>query len=218
MGAMRTPSLANARTFARRLARETSGLAFIEFAIGLPVFLTLILGGIETTNYTIAQLRTSQIAMTVADNAGRNPERIDEADIYEVFAGIPRVGGSLDFETHGRVVVSSIQGNGKTGSNKGQTVLWQRCYGNLDVAPRYAVEGDGANDDSLEGGLGSPNHRIAAGEGTAVVFVEATYDYQPLFWDRVISSPTIRYESAFNVRDRTQNQLTNTQGLEPLTC
>ncbi|MCP9222846.1 pilus assembly protein [Erythrobacter sp. LQ02-29] len=204
--------------FLSRLRRATGGVAYIEFALGLPVFLTLILGGIETTNYTIAQLRTSQIAMSVADNAGRNPESVDEADIYEVFAGVPAIGGSLDFENNGRVVVSSLQDNGKTGSRKGQEIEWQRCYGDLDVDPAYGRQGAGANDDRLKDGMGAPSHRIAAGPGTAVIFVEATYEYQPLFWDRVISNPIIRYESAFNVRDRTENAITNTQNLTPLTC
>ena len=78
--------------FLRRLARNERGLAFIEFAFAAPVLLLLILGGLELANYALSHLRVNQIAMTVADNAGRVTTGIDEANIYEVFAGAEVIG------------------------------------------------------------------------------------------------------------------------------
>jgi hypothetical protein len=207
------------RKLKKLLKSDEDGIALTEFAFALPILLTLILGGLETANYALAHLRVSQIAMTVADNAGRVDTTIDEANIYEVFTGAELVGESIEFETNGRLVLSSLEHNGKSGSDEGQTINWQRCMGQLaGVAPAYGVEGDGADDDSLETGLGPDGNRITSAQGTAVMFVEVTYDYQPLVNLNILGARRIRYESAFNVRERNNQDITNTQNLTTNSC
>ncbi len=202
-----------------KLRRDTRGLAMIEFAFVAPLFLTLVLTGLELSNLALAHLRVSQMAMTVADNAGRVTSGIDEANIYEVFTGAEVTASGLDFEANGRMVLSSLEDNGKNGSNAGQTIVWQRCWGDdTSVTPAYGVEGDGKNDDSLEDGLGAGSDKITALEDTAVMFVEVTYDYQPLVSTGFFTAPTIRYESAFNVRGRQNNEISNTQNLTVMSC
>lgn len=202
-----------------RLRRDTRGLAMIEFAFVAPLFLTLVLTGLELSNLALAHLRVSQMAMTVADNAGRVTSGIDEANIYEVFTGAEVTASGLDFEANGRMVLSSLEDNGKNGANAGQTIVWQRCWGDdTSVTPAYGVEGDGKNDDSLEDGLGAGSDKITALEDTAVMFVEVTYDYQPLVSTGFFTAPTIRYESAFNVRGRQNNDISNTQNLTVMSC
>lgn len=195
------------------------GVAFIEFALVAPVLLFLILGGLEVVNYALAQLKVNQIAMTVADNAGRVTTGIDEANIYEVFAGADAIGKSMGFEQHGRIVLSSLQDNGQEGNKHGQMINWQRCWGDLATAPSYGTEGDGRDDNTLENGLGADGNRIASIPGTAVMFVEVTYEYQPLISDTIVPvAGTIRRESAFNVRGRQNNDISNTQSLGALDC
>lgn len=202
----------------RNLLRCERGLAMIEFAFAAPMFVTLVLVGLELTNLAMAHLTVSQMAMSVADNAGRVQSSVDEANVYEVFAGADLVAEAIDFEDHGRIVLSSIEDNGESGSNAGQWIRWQRCWGNLEVNPAYGVQGDGADDDALEEGMGASGHRIAAASGTAVMFVEAVYEYQPLVGSGFFTPPTIRYESAFNVRGRQNQAITNTQSLTQRTC
>jgi hypothetical protein len=206
------------RCLFRRLRTDTGGLAFIEFAFAAPIFIVLVLAGLEVSNLAIAHLRVSQMAMAVADNAGRVTSGIDEANVHEVFAGAEVVGGALDFEANGRIVLSSLEPNRRNGNNSGQTIGWQRCWGELDVDPAYGEEGDGSNDNSLRTGLGRADNRIAAGANTAVMFVEATYVYQPLVATGYFDPPTLRYESAFNVRGRQNNAISNTQDLDVMDC
>ncbi len=202
-----------------RLRHDEKGVALIEFAIAAPVLLLLILGGLELANYAIAHLRVNQIAMTVADNAGRVTTGIDEANIYEVFAGAEVIGQPIDFESNGRVVLSSLQHNGQNGGNAGQMINWQRCWGELDVAPAYGEEGDGRYDSSLEDGMGATDSKIVSAPGTAVMVVEVTHTYQPLIDSGyLVISDTISHEAAFNVRGRQNNDITNSQGLEVLSC
>jgi hypothetical protein len=183
------------------------------------VLLFVTLGGLELANYALTHLKVNQIAMTVADNAGRVTTGIDEANLYEVFAGAGVIGESMDFEANGRIVLSSLQDNGRTGNRHGQTINWQRCWGDLPVDPAYGEEGDGRDDASLEQGMGPPGNRIASIPGTAVMVAEVTYEYQPLVSSTILPvTATIRHESAFNVRGRRNNDISNTQGLALLEC
>lgn len=204
----------------RRLKKDSKGVALIEFAFSLPILLALIFGGLETANFALAHLRISQIAMTVADNAGRVDTTIDEANIYEVFAGATLVGESIEFETNGRIVLSSLQPNNRTGGDEGQMINWQRCMGQLtSIAPAYGEEDDGRTDSSLATGMGATGNKITSAEGTAVMFVEVTYDYQPIIANvNILGTRQISYESAFNVRDRTNQDITNTQSLTVSGC
>ncbi len=138
-----------------------NGMAMTEFALGLPVFLTLTIGGIESSNLALAHMRVSNLAMTVADNAGRVMSGIDESDVYEVFSGAQVVGESIGFEEHGRVILSSLEDNGRKGSKHGQVIRWQRCWGDLDVDPAYGTQGAGANDfkSGIRAGQQRPENR-----------------------------------------------------------
>ena len=205
--------------FLRTLRRNAAGVAMTEFAFALPIFVMLLLGGLEITNLTMAHMRVSQIAITVADNAGRVRTGIDEADIYEVFSGADTVGQSLDFAANGRLVLSSLEPNGQTGHGSGQMINWQRCYGVLAVDPAYGRQDAGRTNSSLSAGMGPPSKRIRAAQGTAVMFVEVTYRYTPLVFESILGeSRDMRYESAFNVRERTNQNITNTANLAVKAC
>jgi hypothetical protein len=201
------------------LAVCDSGIALTEFAFALPIFLFLLLGGLEVTNLVVAHSRVNQIAITAADNAGRARSGIDESNIYEVFSGVALVGQSLDFADHGRIVLSSLEPNGLTGANEGQVINWQRCYGSFPVSPAYGRQGTGRTNSAMSQGMGPAGGKIKSGSGTAVMFVEVTYQYQPIFFG-LLEHATVpmRYESAFNVRERTNQAITNTQNLAVNSC
>ena len=202
-----------------RLLRETRGVATIEFAFTLPIVTLIAMTGIEYANLAMAHVRVSQIAETVADNAARVNNGIDESDINEVFSGARQIGASMDFAANGRIVLSSLQENGYPvgDARRGQMINWQRCTGSLAVTPAYGVQGRGRNDATLQA-MGAAGRQITSLQGTAVMFVEVTYQYRPLISSRLIGNARLRYENAFNVRERTQQDITNTQGLPLNSC
>lgn len=203
-----------------RLGRDQRGVAMIEFAYALPLILALGFGGLEIANLAAAHLKVSQMGMMVADNAGRVITRIDEADINEVFDGARQIGASIDFAANGRIVLSSLQPNTKATNDPlhGQWVNWQRCTGGLTtVNSKYAAQDKGKADASLKDGMGAIGRRIKSLPGTAVMFVEISYTYQPLL-QGIISPRRIRYESAFNVRERTEHNISNTKTLPLNSC
>lgn len=194
----------------RILLGDTRGLAVMEFALTLPIVLTIVVSGMETANYAIATLRVSQIAATTADNAARVRDSIGEADVNEVLQGGRIVGEPMDFATRGRIVLSDVMPNGLTGSSAGQKILWQRCTGALNTTesvPRYGMQGKGESDGTLPA-MGSAGRTLAASANSAMIFVEVTYRYKPLVSALVFGTPIMRSEASFTVRERKSETLT----------
>lgn len=206
----------------KSLFRDRSGLALIEFAYSLP-FLTIVgMGATELTNYAWVKLQVSQIALNTADHASRLGEngvlqdiKIYESDINDLFVGAELESGSLDLAANGRVILSSLTQN----ASGGQWIQWQRCTGALDHDSTYGKEGDGETGTSFAG-MGLSGKEITASSGTAVMFVEVAYTYQPLFSDAWVPGPKNLVEfAAFNVRDdRDLTQIYTVSGVTASTC
>ena len=83
---------------ALRLARDGSGVSLIEFALMLPVLMTLGLLGTEVAWMSSVNMQVSQIALSLADNASRLGQTdnssvtptISEADIDSIMSGAIR--------------------------------------------------------------------------------------------------------------------------------
>jgi Flp pilus assembly protein TadG len=220
----------------------TSGVAMMEFAFALPVLMALGLMGLETANYAMAHLRVSNIAMLTADNAARVRESIDESDIVELFTGAKMSGASINFAQNGRIILSDLEPTG-TGTN--QWIRWQRCDGALNYSnpaanmrPRTSAGAAITNGTEIYNtdrttpnitnpsssaatpviaGMGSTT-TIAAQGGSAVMVVEVVYTYQPIIPNSFLAGRQIRYESAFNVRQRTDQVLKNSGRITPRSC
>lgn len=192
-----------ARIAGRRLSRNARGAVMIEMAFAIPLLVMIGFGGLEIANLTLVNTRISQIGLSVADNASRIAAgsnlalpQVREADINEVFAGIEKQGDGLDFQEHGRIILSSLQRN----NDGGQTIKWQRCYGKLAVSSAYGPEGTGATGTSFAG-MGPKGKEVTAAGGSAVMFVEITYKYQPLLYGKWLGPKTIHSTAAFNIRE-----------------
>lgn len=187
-----------------RLKRDQSGVAMIEFAYSLPILMLLGFTGVEVAYLTIANMRVSQIAMTVADNLSRAKQAVPlglpqlrEVDINDGLIGAQIQGGStLNILENGRIIVSSLQ----TNSAGRQTIAWQRCKGNLRVTSAYGNEGTTQPTGGFQG-MGSGSNRVQAEPNTAIIFAEVVYDYEPLFGEWVLGTIRLRREAAFYVRD-----------------
>jgi len=206
------------------IVEDNSGLALVEFAFVAPIMLTLGLAGLETAHLAATHMQVSQIAMLAADNASRARESIDEADIREIFTGIDLTGDSIIFSENARVILSSFEHNGKSGSEEGYFIRWQRCYGGNDkYSSSFGVEGDTSENSptdgslsynaDLEQGMGPAGNKLVTAGLAGVNFAEVVYDYKPLVSDRFFGKITIRYNSAFVARERDDHMLKNASGI-----
>lgn len=190
------------RTFVR-LARARSGVAAVEFALSLPFLLGAGLYGVETANLAVTHMRISQIAMQIADDASRigdqsalQNKKIYESDINDLLLGGALQGGGLDLLKNGRVILSSLEVVPNTSN---QYIHWQRCKGLLTVSSAYGPQGTGATGGFA--GMGPAGNVVTANPGDAVMFVEVTYQYQPIVSTMFAPYRTISTTASFNVRD-----------------
>lgn len=200
----------------RRLHRDDRGLALIELAFSLPVLVVLCMSGLECANLALAHMRVSQVAMLVADNAARVRTSIDESDVNEIMTGADLATDSLKLKANGRIFLSDLEPNGLTGTNEGQFIRWQRCWGTGNFTSSYGVANDGKTNSSMKDGMGpgtTAATKVKSASSTAVMFVEVAYNYQPLITNSIFGAKVIRYTSAFNVRERTDQQIKNAGSL-----
>ena len=191
-------------TLLRRLARARSGVAMTEFALSLPILLVAGLWGTETANLAITHMRVNQLAAHIADNGSRIGDtatladrKIYESDINDLIYGAHmQAGRELDIFKHGRIVISSLQVDDDTGN---QYIDWQRCKGEKTFASTFGNEGDGKG--AVINGMGPDGEEVAALPGDAVIFVEISYDYQPLVGMGFATNETIHTIASFTVRD-----------------
>ena len=188
----------------RSFKDDQKGLALVEFAYVAPILLLLGMGGAELTSYALAQMRISQIAISVADNASRARQfvvgaspRFREHDVREVFQAAQLQSGELDIRGNGRIVLSSLERN----VSDGQWIHWQRCYGaKTQYAPQYGRQGTGAVGTSYPG-MGPSGNRVTAEQNFAIMYVEVAYEYEPILLTSLVPSQTIRKNAAMYVRD-----------------
>ena len=185
----------------RGLLRNRSGVAMVEFAMGAPFLLTAGLWGAEVANYALVNMKVSQLAEHIADNASRvgdtstlQNRRIYESDINDVIYGAQVQAGKLGLYDHGRVVISSLE---VADQSDNQYIHWQRCRGLKTYAPAYGKEGD----DLGTAGMGPAGEQVVAQPNDAVIFVEVNYTYQPLVSAQFLGSLDIVSIASFTVRD-----------------
>lgn len=213
--------LAARKTSRRRFAADDRASVMIEMAFCIPLLAFVGFAGIEMANLTLVNTRISQISLSAADNASRiafgtnmSLPQVRELDINEVFTGAEEQARGLNLRANGRIVLSSLERN----ADGGQTIKWQRCYGDLPVQSLYGPQGTGATGTDFPG-MGPVGKRVVAVEGTAVMVVETTYNYQPVAYGRWLGPKTIRTEAAFNVREgRDLTRVYPSAGVTPSLC
>lgn len=192
------------RSLLARLRHDRSGVALIEFAYTAPLLLLIGMTGGELANLVLTHLRISQAALALADNASRigtaselAVKQVSEAEINEVIAAIDMQARQLGLMQHGRVILSSLQVN----ADGGQWIAWQRCKGLKRVSSTFGFAGDGRTGTGFPG-MGPASNRIRAVPDSAVMFVEVSYNYQPIFAPGSLAPQTIHYTGAYTVRDK----------------
>lgn len=201
----------------RRLFAQRTGVALTEFAFGLPIVLGVGCYGVETANLAMANLRISQIALNLADNASRtgdlqsdNSVQFREIDINDVLTAARLQGEPWDLTTRGRITVSSLEEHGGK-----QYIHWQRClglksgpffdsrYGTAPVSAGTQV-GTAYAGTVVSGGMGETGAKVIAPDDSGVMFVEISYEYAPVFSSLWIPGgyARVHYVASFIVRDR----------------
>ncbi len=226
----------------RALWRDRSGVALVEFAYAAPVLITLTVGGAEIANYATVKMRVSQLAIHVSDNASRIGEgdplaarRITETQINDLLTGagiqagtlnifgtfVERSGGADVTRPRGRIIISNLEPMvAPVNTGNRYKITWQRCRGLATTyTPQYGTVGQASGTNMV--GMGPAGRQVTAPDGTAVIFVEVHYRYEPLFIGQIgiIPYENINAVSAMTVRnDRDLTQIYNSEGAAVSSC
>lgn len=204
----------HARALFRRVLASRSGVAMTEFALTLPLLLTAGLWGTETANLAVTQMQINQLANQIADNASRigdtstlQNRKIYESDINDLLYGAElQAGKRIGLYQNGRVIISSLEVN----ANAKQYIHWQRCKGVKNTPSSYGLEG------AVVTGMGPAGEQVTAPAGAAVIFVELSYNYQPLVGLTFTQGRQITAIASFMVRDsRDLSQIYQRDPLKP---
>jgi Flp pilus assembly protein TadG len=202
-------------------AADDSGVAYLEFALSLPLFALMTVGGIEISNYVTTKMRVSQVALMVADHVARIgtgstlvAKTISEKQINDVLTGAGLQSGRLSLYTQGRVIISSVE---EDSANAGKyKIAWQRCRGLKNQASSYGNAG--ANNLT---GVGPTGRQVTAPPSGAAIFVQVSYTYQPLINMRKLLTASTEFNeiAAMPVRERRDlTQIYNSEGVSQKLC
>jgi hypothetical protein len=231
----------------KSILHDQSGLALVEFAVSLPFFMGLAVGGIEMANYASVIMQLNQITLHTADNAARMGQgsalaakQISEADVVDVFEGTLQEGdrialagehsytdpvtGIASIRGNTRIILSSIEQNNSFNSNNPKyRIRWQRCAG---TATQY-TSSYGNTGTSPFSSIGPTGRKVAPPPDGALMFVELKYYYRPkiITGFSKMTDRTISQIASMVVRDKRDftgpsggDGLYPSAGVTPATC
>lgn len=205
----------------RRLITDARGVSVVEFALMLPILVMVGAGGLEMTNFVLANQKVERIASVTADNVARNTLAPSEKSIVDTFAGVEELAAPFDFEANGRVILTGVIGVSQNGAIVPK-VVWQRCSGQLSglnssvgseaADPAFWAEGPNAT---------LPNN-IAIMQNQLVVVSEVAFRYEPMVsLAQLPNSPSeriVRQQSVFVSRGQAFPYVTASTGVTPADC
>lgn len=207
------------------LIRETRAVAAVEFALALPLMVSIAFTGAELTNFVTTKMRISQLSLHVADNGARmgagtvlSNKQISEAQINDLFTGAGLQSGRLELFRNGRVILSSLEPVANPNTTNRYRIRWQRCRGAKAWPSSYGRAGDtGLTGITVNSALAT------APDDGALMFVEIAYDYQPLIARVFVPHSQITSVAAMIVRDQRDfsggaNGIYNSENVVPSTC
>ncbi|WP_375272643.1 TadE/TadG family type IV pilus assembly protein [Sphingomonas sp.] len=196
-------SLLRDRRSARPLLRDRRGVAFLEFALGLPLFLGLTLTALEFGNFVMASNRVQRMAAMMSDlvaQSGTGEVGISEKQIYDLFNALDLTAKPFDLRNRGRVVITGVQGTDKDNNGSIENrILWQR----FDGAYVQAAPLVGCAQSVAVAAL--PNNRTLLLD-EILFHVQVSYQYEPIFsvipFGAVTLQPVITRSVMFRARSK----------------
>jgi hypothetical protein len=207
----------------RALARDARGIAMVEFAYTLPIFIGFGLVGLEFTNVVLARQKTERIAATLADLVAANQVPPNERQIGDMFEAVPEIARPFGFADDGNVVITAVIGlEDQAEGGLRNKVAWQRCLrsgshqsaigrqwnGSIDIIDGPSVD--------LPGGL-------ELGQNQMVIVAEVFFPYSPVMGqslvDGILPDNNVFTETAtFRTRGQAIMNVTPVSGVAQHDC
>lgn len=218
--------MAKTDTFVRKLRelrQDLSGLAFIEFAYTLPIFVGFGLVGIEFANVVLAHQKSERIAATIADQVASNQVPPNERQIRDMFDAAALIASPFDFNDNGNVIVTAVVGVRDIDDDEIQNkVAWQRCRAKDSFDSAFGEEWEGSDDVSEGPEIDLPND-IELTQNQMVVIAEVFFPYEPIVSADIVSrflppNAIFTERAMYRTRGGALMRITPVTGVDPKTC
>ena len=170
-------------SFLQHLLRSNGGMAVAEFALLLPMLMTLFYGCIETTRYILVTQKAEKLAHTVA-NVTAGSTTVTLTSLSQLMQATNDIMSPFDFADTGAVIITSLY---RAAGANGPTVNWQYTGGgNLIASSSFGAVG------------ASPilPTNFTFDERENVIAAEVFYQYSPLISSQFFGTTTI-YRRAY---------------------
>jgi Flp pilus assembly pilin Flp len=132
----------------RKLRRNNRGVAAIEFALLLPLLITLMIGALEVTFKIWATQKAEKLSVTLADVIAQSQE-VTTNDLDSLVSAVNKIMEPFPFGNDGAVIISSVYlPSPEEGEELGEPIVnWQRKFpqsGGLEVESKIGAQGDDA--------------------------------------------------------------------------
>lgn len=164
---------------------DRRGAVMVEFAAAIPVFVVLLLGGVEVSRLALLHQKMDRLATTMADLVAQG-ETITAAQLNTFYAAAEPVMWPYSFTTQGRIIVTQV--GGSTGVPR---INWQHSGGGAVAA---ASE------------LGTVGTTAALPTGFVVrldeslITTEIFFEFEPIFFPQVAPARRLYHRSFFRPR------------------
>lgn len=174
--------------------KNKEGIAYVEFAVCLPVIIALLMGAIEVSRFIIISQKVEKTAATLSDIVSQG-KTVSTADLNSMIFASSQVMLPYTMGADGYVIVSSVRQNGAYSVSNPATVNWQ-----------YTSSGTNGSwiQNSAVGTVGNPAtlpSGMTLNDKDNVIVTEIFFRYKPLILTNgVINSSTIYKTSLFKPR------------------
>ncbi|MEE4154021.1 MAG: TadE family protein [Erythrobacter sp.] len=207
----------------RRLRRDIAGLALIEFAYTLPIFVGFGLVGIEFANVVLARQKAERIAATIADQVASNQVPPNERQIRDMFEAVDLIAAPFDFNDNGNVIVTAVVGVRDTDDDEIQNkVAWQRCRVKDSFESQFGEQWTGSDDVAEGPEIELPND-IELRQNQMVILTEVFFPYDEIVSTQLVGSflpPNAIFEerAMYRTRGGPLMGITPVTGVDPKSC
>jgi Flp pilus assembly protein TadG len=159
-----------------RLRRDRRGVAFLEFALMLPLFMLVLFGTLEIANQMIARMKIQRLATMTADmiaQRGASETPMNEAQVYDIINAIDVAARPFDVRRHGRIIITAVLGEDTDGNLTADrnAIKWQRFDG--DLVSTTPILGCGSTN-------AVATMARSMGYNEALFHVQVAYQYTPM--------------------------------------
>jgi hypothetical protein len=207
----------------RALARDVRGMALVEFAYTLPLFIGFGLVGLEFTNVVLAHQKTERIAATLADLVAANQVPPNERQIGDMFEAVPEIARPFGFGAEGNVVITAVIGleDASEGGLRNK-VAWQRCLRRGSHKSRIGRQWNGSID-IIDGPSVNLPGGLALQQNQMVIVAEVFFPYRPVMGAALVEgilpdNNTFTEVSTFRTRGQAIMNVTPVSGVAQHSC